>query len=81
MMTKVMVVKTWATGPKSSGWTHPKTGPMTKPMIISSNTSGMRFLLKISVKRCAAKMSNPIVAITKGFISQPSFGFHSNHLT
>ena len=65
MMTRVMVVNTLATDPNDSGFTQCSTGPMTKPMAISINTSGMRLRLKISVKRCAAKINKPKMAMTK----------------
>ena len=72
MMTKVIVVNTLATEPRSDGFTKPKTGPMNNPMIISNSTSGMRFRLKISVKRCAAKMSRPIMAMVNPILEAAS---------
>ena len=72
MITKVMVVKTLATEPKSEGLTHLKMGPMNKPMNISSRTSGMRLRLKISVKRWAANTSRPSRAMVNPMLEVAS---------
>ena len=42
-----------------SGFTNPKTGPMTIPTRTSSNTSGTRLLLNKAEKRCAQKINAP----------------------
>ena len=49
--------------PKLSGESQWKTGPMSKPMMMRNSTSGMRLRLKISLKRCAVKMSKPMMAM------------------
>ena len=63
MVTKVMPENKLPALPKLSGESPWKTGPMSRPMMIRNNTSGMRLRLKISLNRCAVKMSRPMMAM------------------
>ena len=63
MVTKVMPENKLPALPKLSGESQWKTGPMSRPMIMRNSTSGMRLRLKISLNRCAVKMSRPMMAM------------------
>ena len=51
MVTKVMPENKLPALPKLSGEIQWNTGPMSRPIIIRNNTSGMRLRLKISLNR------------------------------
>ncbi len=49
--------------PKLSGEIQWNTGPMSSPMMMRNNTSGIRFRLNISLKRWAVKIKSPMMAM------------------
>src|SRR3990170_4198334 len=64
MKTRVTVVKTGPTAPKSSGVTIPNTGPRKSPIRIRNSTSGTLVRLKIAANRCARKIRPPMKMMT-----------------
>ena len=75
----VTVVKTSVSTPNASAFTKPSMGPMTRPIIMSSSTSGIRFFSNRPVKRCETKTNNPInITNSVDFILpiSPSLTFH-----
>ena len=65
MVTKVMPEKRLPALPRLSGEIQWNTGPMSRPMMMRNNTSGIRLRLKISLKRWAVKMSSPMMAMVR----------------
>ena len=65
MVTKVMPENKLPALPRLSGESQWNTGPMSKPMMMRNNTSGMRLRLNISLKRWAVKMSKPMMAMVR----------------